>query len=459
MKVLNLRSALCVVALAALAGPAAASAHPSLYLIQGKVARPLEKQTITMTATGGTWKPSAGAKTIPFDAPSWMVEDALGADAAIGRNATTGSNNVLVTGPVAGVYTLPFQGLATTNVPQVVPDTTGLTGGTATAATVQDGGGTTWTFANNSSGSNMTDTPQQAVIANDGNVTMWTESNGLTDHGWLNLKFLPSAFRAPMTGSQWLNWPAAQTGIQTHATCQNVPALNTEANVLAVQELFGANPVGDPFWNFVPFQKTSLAGGVGGDEDPAKWVAVVQTATGVNLNTLNTVAEFRASCEALNGGKGVYVPADTQGGSQASAQIASAVTAATDPLNAQIVDLQAAVAAAEAATQALLDRPLHLTLEGKQFARHVAVMVTGKAGDTIAVKLFVSKKAADRLGLSSRVIASANRKLGPAGATLVTLRPARAAAAALARRAGGTTVAVQAVDGTERVAASGLLTH
>jgi hypothetical protein len=452
MKAHNLRSALCVVALAALAVPGAASAHPSLYLIQGKVARPLEKQTITMTATGGTWKPSAGAKTIPFDAPSWMVEDALGADATIGRNATTGANNVLVTGNVGGPFTLLFQGLATTNVPQVVPDSTGLTGGTATAASVQDGGGTTWTFANNASGSNMTDTPQQAVVANDGNVTMWTESNGLTDQGWLNLKYLPSAFRAPMTSSQWLNWPAAQTGIQTHATCQNVPALNTEANVLAVQELFGSNPVGDPFWNYVPWQKTGVVGGVGGDDDPAKWTTVVQTATGVNLNTLNTVADFRTACEALNGGKGVYVPADTQGNSQASAQIAAAVTAATDPL-------QAALDAAEAATQALLNRPLDLTLESKRFARHVVVMVTGKTGDTVTVKLFVSKKDAKRLGLSSRVIASTSRRLGPAGATLVTLTPNRTAARALAKRAGGTTVAVQAVDGAEKDAASGLLTH
>ena len=69
-----------------------------------------------------------------------------------------------------------------------------------------------------------------------------------------------------MTGLEWLNYTNIQTGIQTHATCQNVPALNTDANAQAVQEFFGANPVGDPFWNYVPWQKTSVVGGVGGDE-------------------------------------------------------------------------------------------------------------------------------------------------------------------------------------------------
>ena len=101
-------------------------------------------QTLTVDATGGTYKPSAGAKTIPWNAPSWQVQDALGFDGAIGRNATTGQANVLVTGSPGGPYTIRFQGaLATTNVAPLVPSSTGLTGGasTATVTTVNDGSG------------------------------------------------------------------------------------------------------------------------------------------------------------------------------------------------------------------------------------------------------------------------------------------------------------------------------
>ena len=114
-----------------------------------------------------------------------------------------------------------------------------------------------------------------------------------------------------------------------------------------------------------------------------KWIAVVQTAVGVNLNNLGTVAEFRAACEGLNGGQGVYVPADTQGGTQASAQISAAVTAATTPLNSQIASLNIQVSdlttevstltaqkaqleldleQAENERDALLNRPLNVTL-------------------------------------------------------------------------------------------------
>ncbi len=135
-----------------------------------------------------------------------------------------------------------------------------------------------------------------------------------------------------MTGDQWLNYPQVQTGIQTHATCQNVAAINTDLNARTVQENFGnASGIGDPFWNYVPFQKTAVPGGVGGDADPAKWITVVKTSTnglpgapagGVDLATINDAAAARTACEALGG---VYVPADTQGGSQASAQISDAV--------------------------------------------------------------------------------------------------------------------------------------
>ncbi len=231
MKIVNLKTTIAALAVLALTIPAAGSAHPSLYLITGKIANKAEVQTLTVDATGGTYKPSAGAKTIPWNAPSWQVQDALGFDGAIGRNAVNGQANVLVTGLPGGPYTLRFQGsLATTNVAPLAPSSTGLTGGTATASItpVIDGSATNTTYATDPTGATLQDTPQQALIVNDGYATLWTESNGLSDHGWLNLKFMPGGFRAPMTGLQWITYTNVQTGIQTHATCQNVPALNTD---------------------------------------------------------------------------------------------------------------------------------------------------------------------------------------------------------------------------------------
>ena len=457
MKAFNLRSALCAAALAALVVPAGASAHPSLYLIVGKIANHAEVQTLTVNATGGTYKPSANAVTIPWNAPSWQVENALAGDAAIGRNATTQLANVLVTGPNGGPYTLRFQGsLATTNVAPLAPVSTGLTGGTSTAsiATVIDGTATNTTYTGDPSGATLQDTPQQAVIANDGNVTMWTESNGLTNHGWLNLKFLPGSYRAVMTGDQWLNYPQAQTGIQTHATCQNVAAINTDLNARTVQENFGnASGIGDPFWNYVPFQKTSVAGGVGGDADPDKWITVVKTSTnglpgaptgGVDLATMVDAAATRTACEAIGG---VYVPADTQGGSQASAQIADAVTAATDPLNLQIEDLTAQNATltqafdnAEAARLALLNRPLRLTLATRRAHGNVVVMVTGKAGATVTIRL---KK-------GTRVLDTERRTFGTAGAALVTVKPANAPSSRIG-------IKVEATSNGQKASATGTL--
>jgi hypothetical protein len=509
MKYVSKRAVLGALTAAALALPASASAHPSMYLITGKIANKAEVVTLTVNATGGTYKPSAGAKTIPWNAPAWMVQDALGADAesaldpAIGRNATTGLNNVLVTGPNGGPYTLRFQGsLATTNVGTLVPNSTGLTGGTATAsvATVQDGSATNTTYTTDPTGATLMDTPPQAVITNDGYSTMWTESNGLSDHGFLNLKFAPSAFRAPMTGQQWLTYPNIQTSIQVHATCQNVAALNTDANALAVQEFFGQNPVGDPFWNYVPWQKTSVP--VGGDADPAKWIAVVKSATnglagapagGVDLATLNTVADFRSSCEAIGG---VYVPADTQGGNIASAMIADA----TAPLNAQIATLTAAnatltaenaslqgqvatlttenadlqdqvstltaekaqleadLAASEAARQALIDRPLKVTLQSKRNSRKVVVMVTGPLSQSVKITLKFGPGAAAKLGVA-RTTDTATKQFGSTGAVLVTLTPSKGAAKALAKRKGAFAIVVQAESGALDASASGTLSR
>ena len=242
MKIVKLRVALGVAAVLALTLTALASAHPSLYDIVGKVAKSPEIQTLTVDATGGTYKPSAGARTIPYNAPAWQVQDALGADAAIGR-AANGQANVLVTGDPGGPYTLRYQGSrATTDQALIVPNSTGLTGGTATASAVTtiEGGLPDVTYENNPGGFLLPNDILRAAIANDGYAMTFTESNGLATNGWLNLRFMPGGYRrpaapgVPMTESEWLNWPRAQTGIQSHATCQNVPTLNTEAAILAL---------------------------------------------------------------------------------------------------------------------------------------------------------------------------------------------------------------------------------
>ena len=483
MRATKLRVAIGAVAALALAVPAAAFAHPSLYFSQVRIAVPPEVQTITISnATGGTFRPSAAAWPVAYNAPAYVVQASLASDPAIGTSAT-GQSNARVSGSPGGPYTLTFQGAsATANVNQVAPDGSGLTGSSPSvvAATTTQGAGPAITYTTDPSGASMP-TVTRAIISNDGYVTQWTEANGLTSDGWLNLTQMPGAYRAPMNSSQWINYGPAQTGIQTHATCQNVPALNTEANRLAVQPFAGQNPVGDPFWNYVPWQKTSS--GLG--DVPTEWIPVVQSAVGVNLNSLDTVSQFRTACEALNGGQGVYVPADTQGGNQASAAIADAVAAAVAPLNAQIATLngqvttltgerdaalsqvaglmaekqglQNALAAAQATNQALVNRPLEVTRQSRRFSGRAIAMVTGRAGDTVTVTLRLAN--ARSLGLSSPVIATVRRTIGSQGATLVTLNPNRAAARALNQRRRPVAVTIRAVSGTATDSVSATLTR
>src|SRR5262249_46915590 len=138
----------------------------------------------------------------------------------------------------------------------------------------------------------------QGAIANDGYATGIRETNGVATGGMINYKMLPTVFRATMSKLEMVNYPQAQTGFQAHATCQGVAALANPANIVAWQD--------DPYFNYIPWQKTSA--GVGGDDDPTRWIAVVQAATGINLGTVNTAAEFTAACASLGG---TYAPADT----------------------------------------------------------------------------------------------------------------------------------------------------
>ncbi len=117
---------------------------------------------------------------------------------------------------------------------------------------------------------------------------------------------------------------------------------------------------------------------------------------------------------------GTYHKADT-----ASVIDTATVKAQTDPLNSMITTLQtgqttlqaakaasdAAAAAAEAARQALVARPLTLTLAATKFSAAV-VMVTGAAGTPVTVTL---KHASQPIG-------SKTVSLGAQGAALLTVK-------------------------------------
>jgi hypothetical protein len=454
MKSIKIWLALGAIALVVLVLPFGAGAHPSLYNIVGKVAKSPEIQTITITnATGGSFKPSAGAKTIPFNAPAWQVQDALGADPDIGRTVASGQANVLVTGPAGGPYTLRYQGtlvtsggnvnMATTDRPQVVPDGTLLEGAGATvgAATNVAGGLPDIRFQDDPTGASLPDDVLRTVIPNDGYVMTFIESNGLATNGWLNLRFMPGGYRRPaapgipMTESEWLNWPMAQTGIQSHATCQGVPGLNTEENTLAVQ-----SNENDPFWNYVPFQATSA--GLG--DEPEQWIPVVEDETGVDLTNLTTPDQLRTACEGIGG---VFVPADSPA-FPANAAVADAVAAAIAPLNTMIADLEAEI-------DALTNRPLSVQLSAQNSSNRVVAMVTGPLSEGVTVQLRIGAGMAQNLGIPQTIDVVA-KQFGAKGAALVTLAPSGRAANRLSGRpAFG--IVVRAVSGGEESTASGKL--
>lgn len=284
------------------------------------------------------------------------------------------------------------------------------------------------TFLTDPTGASLT--PQtQYVVSADGYAAGFAETNGVTSGGVIDYSVLPALYRAPMTVADKLAYAAAQTGVQPHATCSGVAALADDANIAAWQ----SNAGNDPSYDYIPWQKTTA--GLG--DDPAKWIPVVRSATGVDLSALSTAADFRAACERLGG---AYDPADAQS-SIASTLIANA----TAPLNAQIASLRrardasdaaaaraaaaaatarAAQAAAEAAYQALFTKPITLTLAAKRFApADGVVMITGSPTDPVDVTLEVTRKLARRLKLDSTVLAEAQGELNDDGGALLVLKP------------------------------------
>jgi hypothetical protein len=306
-------------------------------------------------------------------------------------------------------------------------------------------------------------TTTQYAVANDGWALGFTENNTLrglqaagpiTTGGMINYKAMPTSWRGAMTPEQKRTLTAAQTDLQPHATCSGSTLLDTSANILAWQSA-------DPFFNYIPWQSTSA--GVG--DEPSKWIPVVKAATGVDLSTLADTAAFKTACESAPV-SGFYHAAD------GSAAIATAsIAAATAPLQSQVTQLQtqittlqaakaasdASAVLAEAARQALVNRPLALTLSGKKFGQAVA-MVTGTAGTAVTVDLSLSAANAKQLKLS-RKVATKKVTLGASGAALVTLTPSAKATKAITKRNRDLKVSVAAAGGGKSQTATGTLTR
>ena len=502
--------------LVALAAPAIASAHPGVYVSQTRVAKTAAKQTITVDATGGTFKPSSNAGSVAFDATAAQVFSALRQDPAI-------LDDVSVTGSAGGPYSLTFIGrLAGTAVAQLAPNATGLTGGAGTAvASVNSAGGAAVVYPADPATMAI---QVQYVVANDGYTAAFTENNGVstaTEGGQLQYKTIPTAYRAPMTSLQKVTSPLTQTDLQMHATCVGVAALQDPANIDLAEPGNGA----DPYFSYIPWQSASAGMG----DSASVWIAAVKTITnglpgapagGVDLTGM-TVPQATSACTALGG---TYRTADTKS-AIATALIADGVA----PLNAQITTLgdqvtalqndkttlqtakdaadqakataeQAQAAAEQAKTAAeqakatsdanaaaanadkataqgqvdgakadaarakadldsALNRPLELTIADKVFAGGAGVaLVTGKAGASVKLTVELTSSAAKKLGVSSRTVASATASLGAQGAKLVSLKPSKSVVKALTKKKKGSfAVTVSATaDGTTRTASASL---
>lgn len=99
-----------------------------------------EVQTLTLTATGGTFTVTFNGATTSAITASASLPTTAALQTALQGLATIGSGNVTVTGTAGSSYVLTFTGaLAATNVNPVTVNATALTGGTLTAATTTQG--------------------------------------------------------------------------------------------------------------------------------------------------------------------------------------------------------------------------------------------------------------------------------------------------------------------------------
>ena len=306
------------------------------------------------------------------------------------------------------------------------------------------------TFLTDATGAGLLPQTRYAV-SSDGYAAGYAETNGVGDGGVLNYAVLPTAYRAPATAEEKRSYPAAQTDLQAHATC-DVEELASDTvtggtNILAWQ-------AGEPSYNYVPWQKDSA--GLG--DDPAKWIPVVKAATGVDLAT---AANLTTACTDIGG---TYHAADTK-----SAIADKLVANAVAPLDKQIAALQKQLAdltkakaaldktaaadkagrkAAEEGYQAQYTRELKLTLAGKRFVRGNGVaLATGGVGDPVTVTLEVGKKQRRALGLPSRELFSEVKEIDDRGVALVTVKVESDVAKKLAKHGKAVPATVRAESG------------
>jgi hypothetical protein len=297
------------------------------------------------------------------------------------------------------------------------------------------------------------------VVSNHGNSYVLRESNNSPANdtrGMVDYKRAPGAWRSQPQITTADLIAQAGTGAQPHHTCRT-PALDA---ISAIEDWQDESAAGkpEPFYAYVPFQKASA----GLDDHPEVWIPHVLTLTGADLSTVSDDAatattQLEAMCESLPG-PGVFVPADAMQ-TAATAFNSSTILAATDPLNAQIADLEAlagqleaekaaaekaaadaraALAAGQGATTAAqaaaaaqaevarLSTRLRLEPVGRE-----SVEVTGPAGKRVIVRMRLTKAAAKAVGWKSLVLAKETVTLGQDGTALVGFALGRQADAAL----------------------------
>lgn len=320
-----------------------------------------------------------------------------------------------------------------------------------------------------------TDTRKSYAISNHGFTMALNETNCAVDKGMLNYKFLPSSTRATLTLAAYLG--AGDTGAQPHATCRQGSGVvdqlwGTTAGTSAItawQTAKTNTAGGEPFFNYVPWQKTSA----GLDDDPTKWIPVVLAKTGVDLSSYSTVDEFTAACAGIGG---VYTAADKIGTTMQSmnsgfahditatvtaavtaevtAEVTAAVTAAVGaPLQAEVAKLTAEVASL---SRVLTVKAASAKLAAKTAAGSgVAVKISGPAGYHLRAFLTVTDASARKVGLRYLGLGTADVTIGDAGTADATIKLNAAAKAKLKALGKDLPVRIE-VKGADRFAAGEL---
>ena len=311
------------------------------------------------------------------------------------------------------------------------------------------------------------------MVTNHGYTTVLRETNGVgAPGGVMSYALLPGALRDTLTVTEEL--AQGGTAAQAHATCSGVTALAAESAILGWQE-------GDPFYNYVPFQKASA----GLEDDPAAWIEDVNTLTGVDLSTASddpaqAATQLTAMCTGIGG---TFVPAD-----QTQSTIAALAAGSVAPLQEDITELNTALTAAnqaktaaeqarDAANGALAAANAQLARVMPQLRAFEVTLATANAkarsvannGTTVelsgppllaaTVQLTIAQARAKKLGLRSGILARATTTIGANGTADVLLKPKRSVASKLRRLRGSVQMTVTAAGGDRAASTRAILTR